>query len=68
MINMTKLRKGSKITLSKEVKILPMVEAEIKMVKMSLGNGIRDRKDIFKHKHFDKKNFKFKLYITLTIN
>lgn len=32
-INMVKLRKDSKIILFKEVKILPMVETEIKMVK-----------------------------------
>lgn len=37
MINMSKLGKGSKIILSKEVKILPMVEAEIKMVKSVTG-------------------------------
>lgn len=33
MRNMSKLRKGSKIVLAKEVKILPIVEPEIKMAK-----------------------------------
>lgn len=42
-----------------------MVEAEIKMVKSVTGEWDQGQKRrFFNHKRFDKKMFKFKLYIT----